>query len=116
MAATRSTASWQNLARALKRAEREKRTVICHPDQREQVEQAIRLTTHDSGGWIHICTSPAVAGGIAILVLPYNGAVDIQPDGCDTQGMWGRCRLPAGHPGAPRTCDCPPMPDWPEED
>lgn len=108
--------AWGNLARAITRAgmtSRRFRTLIFHPDDTELV-QATRCEAAN-GAFVYPVASEMVEPGHVMLVnsepTAYAPAlVIVEPDGCDTEGMWGSCRLPRGHGGEPKTCDCPPMP------
>lgn len=111
-----SAATWGNLARAITRAgmgANPRRVMIFHPDDTELVE----ATRREVANGAHMFPTPSemVEPGHAMLVnsepTAYAPAlVIVEPDPCDTEGMWGRCRLPRGHGGEPKTCDCPPMP------
>lgn len=104
--------TWGNLARAIERAG-SRRVIICHPD----LEELVRATVVEVARIFPmvIAVTDFVEPGGALLInhtpTAYAPAlVIVEPDGCDTEGMWGSCRLPRGHGGEPKTCDCPPMP------
>jgi hypothetical protein len=111
-----SAPTWGNLARAITRAgmfANSRRVLIFHPDDTELVEATRREVANSSR--MFPTASEMVEPGHVMLVNSEPTAyapvlVIVEPDGCGTEGMWGSCRLPRGHGGEPKTCDCPPMP------
>lgn len=109
---TASTLHWGNLTRAIERARNGSRVVICHPDRFDEVCEVVLAVTGLEYGPIAVRESVHVSAEVVLIATGDHAdlprLVTVQPDPCETLGMWGRCSLRLGHSDK---CQCPSMPE-----